>query len=110
MLSVVALRPGIHDCLLNCSEFRELTLTRLEIQVLTDSAQELEVVVNLKDLLRWFHGGDKKEKSVFASEKEAYDFLRNAYKSSGGIAPELRKAYEFYKKNAIDECQHDSLQ
>ena len=52
--------------------------------------------------LRWFHGGDAKEKSVFASEKEAYEFVQSLYKKSGGVTPELRLAYEFYQKNCDD--------
>ena len=48
--------------------------------------------------------GPAKEKSVFGSEKEAYDFCRNLYKKTGGVTPELRRAYEFYMKNASDNC------
>jgi len=49
-------------------------------------------------------GGDKKEKSVFASEHEAYEFCLKAYKDTGGVTPELRRAFEFYQKNINDEC------
>lgn len=59
---------------------------------------------SLQDALRWFHGGDRKVKPAFKSEKEAYDFARNLYKRTGGVTPELRKAYEFYQKNLDDGC------
>ena len=61
-------------------------------------------IPSLRDLLKWIAGGDKKEKSVFASEKEAYEFVQRAYKETGGVTPELRRAYEFYQKNFHDEC------
>lgn len=61
-------------------------------------------IPSLRDLLRWLYGGDKKEKSVFASEKEAYEFLQKAYRESGGVTPELRRAYEFYQKHVNDDC------
>ncbi len=54
----------------------------------------------LRDMLRYIHGGDRKPKSVFSSEKEAYDFCRNLYKKNGGVTPELRRAYDLYKKNS----------
>lgn len=59
---------------------------------------------SLRDILRWMAGGDKKEKSVFASEQEAYEFCVKAYKDSGGVTPELRRAFEFYKQNFDDDC------
>ena len=59
---------------------------------------------SLRDFLRWAQGGDKKEKSVFASEKEAYEFCQRVYKETGGVTPELRRAYEFYLKNQNDDC------
>jgi hypothetical protein len=49
-------------------------------------------------------GGDKKEESVFASEEEAYEFCLKAYKESGGVTPELRRAFEFYRQNFDDDC------
>jgi hypothetical protein len=58
----------------------------------------------LADLLRFLHGGEKKKKSLFASEKEAYDFCRNLYRKSGGPTPELLRTYEFYLKNFNDDC------
>lgn len=61
-------------------------------------------IPSLRDALRWLYGGDKKEKSAFASEEEAYEFCLRAYKETGGVTPELRRAYEFYKKNFNDEC------
>jgi hypothetical protein len=59
---------------------------------------------SLREALRWIHGGASKPKPVFNSEKEAYDFCRSLYKSSGGVTPELRRAYEFYIRNYNDEC------
>lgn len=59
----------------------------------------------LTDILRFFHGGEKKKKSAFSSEKEAYDFCRNLYKKNGGATPELIRAYEFYQKNFEDGCE-----
>jgi hypothetical protein len=61
---------------------------------------------SLADILRFFSGGEKKAKSVFASEKEAYDFCRQLYKSTGGVTPELQRAYEFYMKNSQDGCEN----
>lgn len=46
----------------------------------------------------------KKEKSVFASEQEAYDFCQKVYQETGGVTPELRRAYDFYLKNYNDDC------
>lgn len=65
-------------------------------------------IPSLRDFLRWMHGGDKKEKSAFASEEEAYEFCLTAYKDSGGVTPELRRAFEFYKKNFDDDCPPDN--
>lgn len=61
--------------------------------------------LSFRDMLRWFHGGDAKEKSAFESEKEAYDFVQKLYRDSGGVTPELRRAYEFVIKNSGDDCQ-----
>lgn len=61
-------------------------------------------IPSLRDILRWMAGRGKKEKSVFASEQEAYEFVQQAYKETGGVTPELRRAYEFYKKNFDDGC------
>lgn len=60
---------------------------------------------SLRDALRFLHGGDAKEKAVFRSEKEAYDFCRSLYKETGGVTPELRRAYEFYLKNSDEGCE-----
>ncbi len=49
-------------------------------------------------------GRGKKEKSPFASEQEAYEFCQKVYKETGGVTPELRRAYDFYKNNFNDEC------
>lgn len=62
---------------------------------------------SLQDALRWFQGGEQKKKAAFKNEKEAYDFCRNLYKTSGGVTPELRRAYEFYQKNYNDEPESD---
>jgi len=61
---------------------------------------------SLRDMLRFFSAPEKK-KSVFQSEKEAYDFCRSMYNKSGGVTPELRRAFEFYQKNVNDECKPD---
>jgi hypothetical protein len=58
---------------------------------------------DLLHALRWFHGGDKKTKPAFKSEREAYTFLRNLYNKTGGVTPELRRTYEFYQRQQSDE-------
>ncbi|CAK0758929.1 hypothetical protein CCP1ISM_8870001 [Azospirillaceae bacterium] len=62
------------------------------------------MIFTLTDVLRWFSGGTKKEKPLFKSEREAYDFCRNAYHKRGGATQELVKAYDFYLKNSGDGC------
>jgi hypothetical protein len=52
-------------------------------------------------LRRQFPG---KPRSPFKSEQEAYEFCERAYKESGGVSPELRRAYDFYLKNYNDDC------
>jgi hypothetical protein len=59
---------------------------------------------SLRDVLRWMQGGNKKEKSVFASEEAAFEFCQRVYKETGGVTPELRRAYEFYRRNFNDDC------
>ncbi|WP_316975926.1 hypothetical protein [Shumkonia mesophila] len=61
-------------------------------------------ISSLRDALRWMFGRGKKEKSPFASEQEAYEFCQKVYKETGGVTPELRRAYDFYKNNFNDEC------
>jgi hypothetical protein len=61
-------------------------------------------IPSLQDILRWMQGGSKKEKSVFATEQEAYEFCQKVYNESGGVPPDLRRAYEFYLKNYHDDC------
>ena len=68
--------------------------------------QEGNMAFRLTDILRFLSGPDKK-KSVFQSEKEAYDFCRGLYKNSGGVTPELRRAFEFYQKNIDDGCDQE---
>jgi hypothetical protein len=58
---------------------------------------------SLSDALRFLMGGDKKKKSAFKDEKEAYDFCLQAYRDSGGVTPELRRAFEFYERNYRDD-------
>ncbi len=62
-------------------------------------------MVPMWDLVRHFFGGDKKQVAVFKTDRQAYDFCREAYKKSGGVSPELRRAYEFYMKNNSDGCE-----
>jgi hypothetical protein len=63
--------------------------------------------LSLLDMLRHFVGGDKKEKPVFRTEREAYDFCRKAYRDTGGVTPELRRSYEFYQQSMNDDCARD---
>lgn len=53
-------------------------------------------------------GRGKKPKSPFASEREAVEFCERVYKETGGVTPELRRAYEFYLKNYNDDCPPNS--
>lgn len=50
-------------------------------------------------------GGDKKPDSAFATEQEAYEFCQRVYKETGGVTPELRRAFEFYQKNFNENCR-----
>lgn len=65
-------------------------------------------IFDLPDFIRRAFGGGKKEKSVFASEKEAYEFCLRVYKETGGVTPELKRAYEFYRQNMNDDCPPNS--
>ena len=60
------------------------------------------MALSLRDILRWLYS-PRKERSVFASEQEAYDFVQKVYKETGGVTPELRRAYEFYQKSMNDD-------
>jgi hypothetical protein len=62
-------------------------------------------ISSLRDFLWRAIGKDKKPKPAFATEKEAYEFCQRVYKESGGVTPELRRAYEFYLKNIDDDCR-----
>lgn len=61
-------------------------------------------ISSLTDFFLRAIGHGKKEKSVFASEKEAYEFCLRVYKETGGVTPELKRAYEFYQQNLNDDC------
>ena len=58
---------------------------------------------SLLDLLR-VSAGPAKVKSVFASGKEAYDFCRSVYRDTGGVTPELRRAFGAYQHAMNDDC------
>lgn len=62
-------------------------------------------ITSLRLLLWKAIGRDKKPKPAFATEQEAFEFCQRAYKESGGVTPELRRAYEFYLKNVNDDCR-----
>jgi hypothetical protein len=66
------------------------------------------MAISLREILRQAFGGVRKPKSAFASEQEAYEFCQKVYKETGGITPELQKAYEFYIKNYNDDCRPDA--
>lgn len=59
---------------------------------------------SIMDILRRAMGGDKKPHSVFKNEEEALRFCRDAYQKSGGITPELQRAFEYYQQHVEDEC------
>jgi hypothetical protein len=59
---------------------------------------------DLMEVLRHMFGGKRKKKSAFETERDAYDFCRKAYKDTGGVTPELRRAFEFYKAATSDDC------
>lgn len=61
---------------------------------------------SLRDLLRWGTSPEK-EKSIFATEKEAYDFCRSVYRDTGGVTPELQRAFEVYQSAVNDDCYRD---
>jgi hypothetical protein len=53
-------------------------------------------------------GWGKKPKPAFATEQEAYEFCQKVYRETGGVTPELRRAYEFYLKNINDDCRPET--
>lgn len=59
---------------------------------------------SFREMLRSLLGGSAKKRSAFASEREAYDFARLAYKSTGGVTPELQRMFDFYKNSLNDQC------
>jgi hypothetical protein len=61
-------------------------------------------VPSLREILRLMFGGGKKPKSPFATEQEAYEFCQRVYRETGGVTPELRRAYEFYRQHIDDGC------
>jgi hypothetical protein len=61
-------------------------------------------IPSIRDALRWLAARGRKEKSVFATEQEAYEFCQKIYKESGGVPQELKRAYDFYVKNYNDDC------
>jgi hypothetical protein len=75
------------------------------IQIPNHPTKGAEMAFDLREALRRMFGGEQKPKSVFHSEQEAYDFLNRVYKETGGVTPELRRAFEFYQHNIKDECR-----
>ena len=65
----------------------------------------LMAIPSLRDFLWRIIGADRKPKPAFASEQEALEFCQRAYTESGGVTPELRRAFEFYQKNIDDDCR-----
>lgn len=61
-------------------------------------------IPSLRDFLRWMAGRGKKPQSAFATEQEAYEFCQRVYRETGGVTPDLRRAYEFFLKNYNDDC------
>ena len=61
-----------------------------------------DIWVSLREMIRQQFAG--KPESPFKSEQEAYEFVQRIYKETGGVTPELRRAYEFYLKNYHDDC------
>lgn len=88
----------------------ELRKERIEqscyILVMSPSVDSLlpKKMHSIRELLRLFVGHGKKETSPFSSEKEAFEFCKRVYEQTQGVPPELRRAYEFYKKNIDDDC------
>lgn len=59
---------------------------------------------SFREMLRSMFGGKAKKRSAFASERAAYDFVRNAYKDTGGVTPELQRMFDFYKNSLNEQC------
>lgn len=62
------------------------------------------MTMDLREILRRMFGGEKKKRSAFETEREAYEFLNKVYRETGGVTPELRRSFEFYQRNVRDEC------
>lgn len=63
----------------------------------------------LKNWLSWGSVEEKPTKvAAFPSERAVYDFCRSVYNDSKGPTPELRKAYELYKKKTNAEIPTSS--
>ena len=54
-------------------------------------------------LKRMFSPDGTKSKSLFSSEKEAYEFCLHVYKDTGGVTPELRRAHRHYQ-SGLNDC------
>jgi hypothetical protein len=65
-------------------------------------------IPSLRDFLWRVIGRGNKPKPAFATEQEAYEFCQRVYKETGGVTPELQRAYEFYQKNFNDDCRPGS--
>lgn len=53
----------------------------------------------LRDWLPWTAADSKSAKvSALPSDRAVYDFCRSIYNDTKGPTPELRKAYDLYKK------------
>ena len=65
---------------------------------------------SLREWLRQQFGGGNKKKTVFASEQQAYEFCRQAYRESGGVTPELQRIYEFYQKSLYDTTGAEDIE
>ncbi|WP_236019435.1 hypothetical protein [Fuscibacter oryzae] len=63
------------------------------------------IVFSFREILRSMIGGNAKKRSAFANEREAYEFVRRAYNETGGVTPELKRVFDFYKNSMNDPCE-----